>query len=123
MERKIKVLLIGESWMVHMQETKGFDVFTSDYYDTGIQFIEPALSTDEIEFVHMPCHRVSFDFPKTVDGLLEYDAILISDVGANTFLLPVETFLQCRPSVNKLTLLEEYVKAGGGLCMIGGYLC
>ena len=122
MNKKIKVLLIGESWMVHTIEAKGFDVFTADHYATGIEFIEPVLTTDEIEFVHMPCHLVATTFPKTVEGLLEYDVILISDIGANTFLLSVETFLQCQRSVNKLELLKEYVKAGGGLCMIGGYL-
>ena len=122
MDKKIRVLLIGESWMVHTIETKGFDVFTADHYDTGIQFIQPVLTTDEIEFNHLPCHLVSTDFPKTLEGLLDYDVILISDIGANTFLLPVETFLQCKTSVNKLALLRDYVRAGGGLCMIGGYL-
>ena len=122
MNKKINVLLIGESWMVHTIETKGFDVFTADHYDTGIQYIQPTLTTDEITFTHMPCHTVSTDFPQTVEGLLQYDVILISDIGANTFLLPVETFLQGKPSVNKLTLLRDYVRAGGGLCMIGGYL-
>ncbi len=122
MDKRIKVLLIGESWMVHTVEAKGFDVFTADHYDTGTKYIESALTADDIEFHHMPCHRVTYDFPKTLEELLEYEVILISDIGANTFLLPVETFLQCQTSVNKLELLKGYVEAGGGLCMIGGYL-
>lgn len=122
MANKIKALLIGESWVIHVTETKGYDVFTSDRYDVGTQFIQAALNTDDIEFVHMPCHRVEFDFPQTVEGLLEYDAIIISDCGANTFLLPAVTYVECKPSVNKLELLKQYVAAGGGLCMVGGYL-
>lgn len=39
-----KILFIGESWMVHVQETKGFDVFTYDYYETATKYIEQALT-------------------------------------------------------------------------------
>lgn len=120
---KISALLIGESWNMHVMETKGADVFSYDTYDTGIRYIEKALNTEDIEFHHMPCHMVSSDFPQTAEELRKlYDVILISDCGANTFLLPVKTFLQYIPTPNKLELLRDYVKMGGGLCMVGGYL-
>ena len=122
MGKIIKTLLIGESWMVHTVETKGFDQFSADYYGEGIEFIKPVLSTDGFEFYHMPCHRVTADFPDSAEGLKQYDAIIISDIGANTFLLPVETFLQCKKTPNKLQILKDYVLDGGGLCMAGGYL-
>ena len=122
MANKIKVLLIGESWTTHIVETKGFDVFSVDSYDVGTKFILEALSNDEMEFEHLPCHLVDSQFPETLEGLNKYDVILISDVGANTFLLPVKTFLQFQPSVNKLNLIKDYVAEGGALCMIGGYL-
>jgi len=80
------------------------------------------LTTDEIEFHHLPCHRISVDFPTTLKNLQEYDVILISDVGANTFLLPIETFLHGKKRVNKLSMLKDFVLEGGGLCMVGGYL-
>lgn len=122
MGKKISVLLIGESWMVHTMEAKGFDVFFADSYGEGIEYIKEALTTDEIEFQHMPCHRVAFDFPSSVEGLKKYDVVLISDIGANTFLLPVETFLHSKVTQNKLQMLHDYVLQGGALCMIGGYL-
>lgn len=122
MGKKIKTLLIGESWMVHTVETKGFDEFSVDYYEEGIRYIKPVLSEGDFTFDHMPCHRVSCDFPDSADGLKKYDAIIISDVGANTFLLPVETFLQCKKTPNKLQILKDYVLDGGGLCMAGGYM-
>ena len=74
------------------------------------------------EFVHLPCHLVEGKFPKTLEELQDFDAVIISDIGANTFLLPVETFLQCNKTPNKLKMLQDYVLAGGGLMMIGGYL-
>lgn len=121
-EKIIKTLLIGESWMVHTVETKGFDQFSMDYYGDGIEYIKPVLSEGNFEFYHMPCHRVSLDFPDSAEGLKKYNAIIISDIGANSFLLPVETFLQSKKTPNKLQILKDYVNDGGGLCMAGGYL-
>ncbi len=122
MGKTIKTLLIGESWMVHTVETKGFDTFSADSYGEGIEFIQPVLSREGFSFTHMPCHRVTLDFPKDAEGLRQYDVIIISDIGANTFLLPVETFFQCKPTPNKLQMLKDYVLGGGGLLMAGGYM-
>lgn len=122
MEKKIKVLFIGESWMVHTVETKGFDTFSADSYGLGTQYIKAALSAEDMEFHHLPCHLVDTEFPSSMEALKEYQAVFISDVGANTFLLPVETFLQSKRTPNKLKMLRDYVLDGGGLCMVGGYL-
>lgn len=123
MKNKIRVLLIGESWMIHTVETKGFDQFSVDSYNTGIEYIEKVLTGEEFSFTHMPCHRISYDFPTSAQALREaYEVVIISDVGSNTFLLPVETFFQCECSVNKLQILRDFVLGGGGVCMAGGYM-
>lgn len=122
MQKKIAVLLIGESWFTHTIESKGMDSFTFDGYDVGTKWIKRALNTEEITFTHMPCHKVGEDFPETLSALKEYDVVILSDIGANTFLLPVKTFLQAEASCNKLELLKEFVSDGGALCMVGGYL-
>ena len=122
MGKTLHTLLIGESWMIHTVEAKGYDVFTFDSYGVGTQYIEKALSTEGFVFHHMPSHRIGLDFPRSAEGLKQYDAIIISDVGANTFLLPMETFVECKRSPNKLQILKDYVLQGGGLCMAGGYL-
>lgn len=121
--RKTKVLLIGESWTVQIIETKGYDRFCSGSYGVGTQYIKKVLEGDEFEFSHMPCHRVTFDFPGSVQELAEaYDVVIVSDVGSNTFLLPAETFMECKRSPNKLAILRDFVLSGGGLCMAGGYM-
>ncbi|NLD51852.1 MAG: cytoplasmic protein [Clostridiales bacterium] len=122
MGKTLRTLLIGESWMIHTVEAKGYDVFTFDSYGVGTEYIEKVLSTDGFSFHHMPSHRIGLDFPHSAEGLKQYDAIIISDVGANTFLLPMETFVECKRSPNKLQILKDYVLQGGGLCMAGGYL-
>ena len=120
---KISVLLIGESWMTHITETKGADVFSYDTYETGTQYIREALSTDDIQFHHMPCHLVQTEFPDSAAELKKnYDVVVISDCGANTFLLPAKTFLHCQRTPNKLEILREFTETGGGLCMAGGYM-
>lgn len=122
MKNKISVLLIGESWFIHSIESKGFDHFTFDEYAVGTKWIKKALTTEEISFTHMPCHTVGDDFPETLEELKKFDVLILSDIGANTFLLPVKTFLQSQISVNKLDLIKEFVADGGALCMVGGYL-
>ncbi len=70
----------------------------------------------------MPAHTVQIAFPEDVAQLEQYDAIVISDIGSNTFLLQNDTFYQLRIKPNALELIKEYVNNGGGLLMIGGYL-
>ena len=103
MDNKTSVLFIGESWFVHTVESKGFDSFSFDNYSTGIRYIQRALSLPEFSFTHLPCHLVESDFPTTaVELRKKYDVILLSDIGANTFLLPMKTFLQVETTPNKL---------------------
>ena len=40
-----KVLLVGESWHVHTTESKGFDVFSYDYYEEASGPRSPARAT------------------------------------------------------------------------------
>ena len=48
--------------------------------------------------------------------------MILSDIGANTLLLPSKTFERSEPAANRLELLRDYVSQGGGLLMVGGYL-
>ena len=64
-----KVLFVGESWQVHVQETKGFDVFTYDYYETAVQYIQRALESGGCDFTHVPAHMVEFSFPNDPEAL------------------------------------------------------
>ena len=120
--RKARVLFVGESWHVHVQETKGFDVFTYDYYETAVQYIENALRACGCEFTHIPAHMVEFSFPDGADRLKEYDVVMFSDVGANTFNLPMNVFQRLTPTPNRLEAVRDYVAQGGAFVMIGGYL-
>ncbi|MDR3493121.1 MAG: glutamine amidotransferase [Ancalomicrobiaceae bacterium] len=117
-----KVLLVGESWATAATHTKGFDQFGSVTFHLGAEPLVAALKGSRFELTYMPAHVAATDFPYTLDALSEYDAIILSDIGTNTFLLPPEVWLHGKPMPNRLKLIREWTRAGGGLMMIGGYL-
>ncbi len=118
----MKILFIGESWHIHMIHTKGFDSFTSSKYEEGAEYLLSCLRSSGITIDYMPAHTVQNAFPQTLDELLIYDAIVISDIGSNTFLLQNKTFYKMEVVTNALSLINDYAAMGGGLLMIGGYL-
>jgi uncharacterized membrane protein len=118
----MKILFVGESWHVHVTESKGFDVFTYDYYEQAVEYIQAALESGGHEFYHIPSHMVEFSFPNDPEKLKAYDVVMFSDVGANTFNLPMNVFQRLTPTPNRLETVREYVRQGGAFAMIGGYL-
>ena len=118
----IKVLLAGETWISQSTHFKGFDSFSSVTYHSGADAYIAALATFDISVTHMPAHDVPQDFPKTVDECQKFDVIVLSDIGANSLQLPPETWLHGQASPSRLDALNEWVHAGGGLMMAGGYL-
>ncbi|MEF9973968.1 MAG: glutamine amidotransferase [Clostridia bacterium] len=122
MNKRMSILFVGESWFIETTERKGFDSFTVNRYEECAHWVGNALKAADMDFTHIPCHRVEYDFPQTLEALRVYDVLMLSDVGANTFLLPTQVFVQGKKGVNKLTLIRDFVEQGGGLCMIGGYM-
>ena len=121
MDKKIRVLLAGESWVSNSTHYKGWDFFSSTVYETGIEYLEKAFADTNIEFVHMPGHLAAAQFPLTLNDLSKYDVVILSDLGANTLLLPPDVWIKGKSVPNRLKLLQEWVNLGGGLAMCGGY--
>ncbi len=118
---KKKVLLAGESWVSAATHYKGFDQFGTVTFHLGAEPLVDALKDSPFELTYMPAHECAEKFPLTLEGLQAFDAIILSDLGANTLLLHPEVWLHGRPVANRLKLVERYVRDGGGLAMIGGY--
>jgi uncharacterized membrane protein len=119
---KTRVLLAGESWVSNSTHIKGFGQFTGSEYQTGIGPLLSALSGSDIEIHHMPGHLVPMEFPASMEAFDLYDAVVLSDVGADSILLHPDTFVRGQRTVNRLKLLADWVERGGGYMMIGGYL-
>ncbi len=122
MDKKLSVLFIGESWFIELTERKGVDYFTMSRYEECSQWVGDALRGADMAFTHLPCHQIEHSFPATLEELMAYDVVMISDVGANTFLLPAITLYGGQRTPNKLEMLREFVASGKGLMMIGGYM-
>lgn len=118
---KKRVLLVGESWVSSATHYKGFDQFGSVTFHTGAEPLVQALSDSPFELTWMKAHEAAEGFPFEAAGLDAYDAFILSDIGANTLLLPPEVWLHSRTVPNRLKLLRERVAQGAGLLMCGGY--
>jgi uncharacterized membrane protein len=117
-----KVLLVGESWISSATHYKGFDQFGSATFHLGAEPLAKALKGSDYELTYMPAHEAVEQLPFDMEGLDAYDAIILSDIGANSLLLPPEVWLHSRTVPNRLKLIKAWVEKGGGLLMIGGYL-
>lgn len=122
MDAAMRVLVAGESWMTHSVHVKGFDSFTTSSYHEGGDAMLAALRARGCEVTYQPSHVAANAFPDTVDGLRGFDVVVLSDIGANTLLLPDRTFVRSERSGNRLQMLGAWVRNGGALLMVGGYL-
>lgn len=117
-----RVLLAGESWMSYTTHVKGFDSFYTSTYETGEKWLKRALENGGYEVDFLPNHIANSNFPFTMEELKKYDCVILSDIGANTLLLPGPTFSRSEKMPNRANLIRDYVLDGGGLIMVGGYL-
>lgn len=119
---KKKVLMAGESWVTYSCHTKGFDSFSTSRYEEGKDQIEAAIKKAGYEFCYISNTYAAERFPCTMEELEQYSAVFLSDIGSNTLLLTDQCFARGQNGTNRMELLRDYVLAGGGLCMIGGYM-
>lgn len=116
------VLVIGESWFVHSIHQKGFDSFTSSEYEEGGTAFLEALRSRGHDVTYVPSHTIPERVPTDVAAMAAYDVVVISDVGANSFQLPPETFGSSIPSPDRSEVVRAHVERGGAVLMVGGYL-
>ena len=117
-----KILLAGESWSTTSIHTKGFDSFITSAYAEGAADFIAAVERGGHTVEFQPNHVASEKFPTTLEELSKYDVVALSDIGANTLLLPNSVFSRGERMPNRLDVLAEWVRAGGSLLMVGGYL-
>src|SRR5205085_9107075 len=110
------------SWVSAATHYKGFDQFGSVTFHLGAAPLVSALAGSPFELVYMPGHEAAQAFPFNLDALGQYGAVILSDIGANSLLLPQEVWLHGKTMPNRLKLIRDWTAAGGGLVMVGGYL-
>lgn len=115
-----RVLLVGESWTVETTHVKGFDAFSSRFYEQGGEAFVDAVTAAGHDVEWLPSHRAQARFPDE-EGLRAWDVVVLSDIGSNTLLLHPDAYLHGRRAPNRLVALREWVRTGGALAMCGGY--
>lgn len=116
-----RVLLVGESWTTSETHYKGFDQFGSVRFMSGAKPLMDALAGSAFQLDYMTAHDAAEGFPFQIEGLADYDVIILSDIGSNTFLLPPDVWLRSQCVPNRLRIMKDWVAAGGNLMMMGGY--
>jgi uncharacterized membrane protein len=116
------ILLAGEQVTAVGFELKGFDYFGSHAFKEDGQALVRALTdgghaVEWLRTCHVPEH-----FPEELAVLRRYDVVMLSDVGSNSLLFHPEMLNQSIPHPNRLALLRDYVRTGGALVMVGGWM-
>lgn len=117
-----RVLIAGESWTTTSIHVKGFDSFTTVAYEEGVGALRDALLGAGHDVTFMPNHVAATDFPYAGDELRAWDVVMLSDIGSNTLLVPPAAFSRFEATPNRLAVLRDWTRGGGGFAMVGGYL-
>lgn len=121
-QETLKVLLVGETWIVSKFHIKGFDVVPlGGYEDFSTYFREALQKYTDLEIDHLPNHFVLSMFPQTLEELGKYDVVMLSDVGRNTLTLYPDVF-RVPMGKDRLALIRDFVAKGGALVMCGGWM-
>lgn len=81
-----------------------------------------SLKQGNIDVTHMTNDVAITAFPRTAEGLSEYDAVIISDCECEVLALyPFWIPGAEVPRTNRLKAIREYTRGGGGLLMVGGW--
>ncbi|MCY7417728.1 MAG: glutamine amidotransferase [Chloroflexi bacterium] len=118
----VRVLLAGESWSSYGVHIKGFNAYYTGFYDEGGAPLIEALEAGGCIVTYQPNHVAATRFPDSVAELDAYDVVVLSDIGSDTLLLHPDTFRASQVRPDRLAVLADWVRGGGGLLMVGGYM-
>lgn len=118
----MKILFAGESWMSYGIHVKGFNAYYTGGYEEGGEPLLRALEDAGNDVTYIRNHDATRLFPNTVEELQAFDVVVLSDIGADTFLLHPDVFTGFKTRPNPLVAISEYVEHGGGFLMVGGYM-
>jgi hypothetical protein len=104
-----RLLLAGETFTLVQAAVSGLSVGQSSRYVNGATHFLAAMQGTNFAIEQLPSERCEADFPRTLEELQGYSAVILSDVGALTLLFTPES-RQGHVSVNRLALLCDFVR-------------
>jgi uncharacterized membrane protein len=122
-DRPTRVLFAGESWNTYAVHTKGANTYTTSGYEEGAKDLLAALQSSGFDITYLRNHEAVENFPYETRELAErFDVVVLSDIPADSLLLPHAVFVKGLKRPNRLRSLAAFVERGGGLLMVGGYM-
>jgi uncharacterized membrane protein len=122
-KKSTRVLFAGESWSTYAVHTKGANTYTTSAYEEGARDLLAALASSGFDVTYLRNHEAVEGFPYAVEELASrFDVVILSDLPADSLLLPHAVFVKGERRPNRLRSLSAFVEQGGGLMMIGGYM-
>lgn len=116
----IKVLYAGDEVTLVTTYIKGMSAWTDAVIHSEAGHMLKALRDDpEIEVDYIPTSKAQREFP---NDFSPYDVVIYSDIGTDTIIMYEDRFLNCPMGASRLHSLQQFVKGGGGLAGIGGWL-
>ncbi len=118
---KIRVLYAGDGETINYLVTKGLNFYMGGGWQDESMFLKNALSQDgSIEVDHIKPGESMEIFPRTMANIQAYQVVILSDIGADSILFYMDRD-KAPMGPNRLKLIKDYVSAGGGFLMIGGW--
>jgi uncharacterized membrane protein len=118
-----RILFAGESWATYGIHTKGASSYTTSGYEEGARDLLAALKNAGFDITYIRNHEAVEGFPYTTEEIAEkFDVVVLSDIPADSLLLPHAVFVKGERRPNRLRSLTKFVEQGGGLLMIGGFM-
>jgi uncharacterized membrane protein len=117
-----RILIAGETWISNKVDVKGFSAYSTSSYGVGLTELVQALEQYGHEITHIQNHEAIESFPWDVEAASQFDVVMLSDIAADTFQLHPDCFDLGKRTPDRLRVLGDYIAAGGGLIMVGGYM-
>lgn len=118
----MKVLFIGETWVISETHVKGAISYgTGSSVNEAAPLIE-ALTSAGHEVNHLGNDVALAEVPRDADAIAAYDVVLFSDVGADNLQLHPDTLVRAQRTGDFLEVLRDHVRGGAGFAMIGGWM-
>jgi uncharacterized membrane protein len=118
----VRVLVAGRAQTVVYTEIQGLSIVPAAKEWNGARELIHAIEAGGHEVTHISGTLAPVDFPEDLDTLMRFDVLLLGDIAADTLLLHPEVVYECKPHPDRIHLIQQYVKAGGGFIMTGGWL-
>lgn len=125
----IRVLYVGDSGTMALVYTGSpfwVEQKNLEVRNFGLPLLRALKGDSELEVTYMPTWEAYSSFPKSLEDLLNYDVLILSDVEYDCIIYYPEFYTPSKYGEhivmpNRVKNIREFVRRGRGLAMLGGW--